>query len=116
MVPFLTRTNFGLSALALLLVSAGGAHAQYPPSPRVPVVILGAPAPDTPQVPFLGARYSFRAAPSPSVSYSYYAPGYVAPQLFNPRYPDPGPYYSTATYPYVQSYYGYYYSPGYFRY
>jgi hypothetical protein len=74
------------------------------------------PPPDTPPLPFLGARYSFQSARTPCQSFNSYAPGYIAPQFYNPRYPQAGPYYYTRTYPYGQSYYNYYYTPGYFRY
>jgi hypothetical protein len=121
-----------LSAGALLLCCAPAA-AQYPVRAR-PTAILGAPiaveagpvaivpappptpAPGGPSVPFLGARYSLQGQRTPCQSFNYYGPGYVAPQFFNPRYPDPGPYFSTPTYPYVSSYYSYYFTPGFFRY
>jgi hypothetical protein len=80
------------------------------------VVLVGAVPADTPSVPFLGARDSFHEPRTPCAGFSYYGPGYVAPMFFNPRYREAGPYYYTATYPFVQSYYGYYYTPGFFRY
>jgi hypothetical protein len=72
--------------------------------------------PATPPLPFLGARYSFYAPRTPCQSFSHYGPGYVAPQFFNPRYPDAGPYFHTPGYPYSPTYYSYYYTPGFFRY
>lgn len=115
--------RYRMSAVAALAVVSGfavmegGARAQYPPAaPPGPVVTLGAPLPaDTPPVPFLGARYTLRTSQT-CPSFSYYAPGYNAPMFYNPRYPDAGPYYYTRSYPYTPSYYGYYYTPGYFRY
>ena len=47
---------------------------------------------------------------------SYYSPSYTAPYYSTPSYYNPGPYYYTPTYPYTRSYYGYYYTPGYYRY
>jgi hypothetical protein len=73
-------------------------------------------ADDLPSVPFLGARYSLAAPPASSQGFSYYGPGYTAPMFFNPRYRDAGPYYYSRGYPYVDSYYSYYYTPGFFRY
>ncbi|HXG09826.1 MAG TPA: hypothetical protein VNK04_08565 [Gemmataceae bacterium] len=117
MHPFLTRAVLSLSVLGLVGMTGSG-RAQYPPAtPPPPVVTLGAPAPvDMPSVPFLGARYSFYTHSGPCQSYSYYGPGYVAPMFFNPRYRDAGPYFYTRTYPYADSYYSYYYTPGFFRY
>jgi hypothetical protein len=112
------RTLLPVPVLTLiLLVGQAPAQTPYPPNrPAPPVVTLGAPMPDAPNVPFLGANYSLQSPRTPCRSFGYYAPGYVAPMFYNPRYPDPGPYFFTATYPYARSYYSYYYTPGFFRY
>jgi hypothetical protein len=73
-------------------------------------------ADSAPPVPFLGSRYSFYSPRTPCASFSYYGPGYTAPQFFNPRYPSPGPYYYSPAYPFAPTYYSYYYTPGFFRY
>jgi hypothetical protein len=89
------------------------AWGQSPPCCQgPPVVILGAPTPSA--VPFEGGRYSFHQPPT--FSSNFLAPGYTAPRLDIRRSLPPGPYYFTPTAPYTPAYYGYYYTPGYFRY
>jgi hypothetical protein len=100
----------------LILLALGGFAPAQRPCQTVPlgppVVLLGAPIPDV--TPFQGARYSFH---QPAIfSSSYYAPSYIAPRLYNPRDPKPGPYYYTPAYSFTPGYYSYYYTPGYFRY
>jgi hypothetical protein len=107
------------------------ARAQYPgPCYYPPAAALPPPAP-VPHV-FVGSSYSFYQpnvyVPPVQVPFGYpYAgpytsfssPGYYyqgSVELYRSRYPDPGPYYYTRTYPYTPTYYGYYYTPGYFRY
>ena len=63
---------------------------------------------------YTGGSYNF-SGPSFTAG-SAYGPNYVAPNFNSQRYPNPGPYYYSAGYPFSASYYSYYYSPGYFRY
>jgi hypothetical protein len=63
---------------------------------------------------FAGGRYSLTNATTPG--FTSPGPGYTAPMFYNPRYLNPGPYYYTPAPPFSPSYYGYYYTPGYFRY
>jgi len=101
------------TVLAGAAVTGSPAWAQYPPAcANPPVVILGAPMPSA--TPFEGNRYSLYQPPT--FSGNFLAPSYTAPRLYNPRYIPPGPYWYTPTFPYTPSYYGYYYTPGYFRY
>lgn len=102
------------AGLAVILGTAlaDSARAQSPyvdPCYRPP---LGGPLPPKH---FVGARYSFYY---PSLySSSYYAPSYTQPTFSpGPKYLPPGPYWYTASYPFTPAYYGYYYTPGYFRY
>jgi hypothetical protein len=77
------------------------------PAPRY---VELAPAPAV----YTGASYGFYG-PSFTPG-SGYAPNYVAPFFNRQRYPNPGPYYYSPTFPFTPSYYSYYYTPGYFRY
>jgi hypothetical protein len=64
--------------------------------------------------PFQGGRYSYYQPPL--FSGSFYQPSYTAPRVYTPRYPQPGPYYYTPAGSFTPAYYGYYYTPGWFRY
>lgn len=103
-----------LGVVLTMAVTALPARAQYraPCPPGPPVVLLGAPVPDV--TPFQGNRYSFDQ--QGTFSNSYYQPSYTAPRTFNPRWPNPGPYYYTPAYSFTPGYYSFYYTPGYFRY
>jgi hypothetical protein len=101
-----------LAAAVGLSAAATAAHAQYPP--RYCPQRSASLRPTPPPIPYTGARYSFY---SPSYYYTdYNRPDYNAPMFYNARYRNPGPYFFTPNQAYTGSYYGYYYTPGYFRY
>ena len=128
-----------LVGVALLALGPARAQAQYyyhtysypAPTYGIPAPSYFAPpstsyygVPNTGGMPFVGNSYSFY---SPSYSSSYYLPsfssyatqslGYQTTPYRTPTlYLQPGPYYYTPAQSYTPEYYGYYYSPRFFRY
>ncbi|MCS6852784.1 MAG: hypothetical protein NZ700_16625 [Gemmataceae bacterium] len=99
-----------LAAPAYALGQAPCPSAYYFRSPVFPSNVMPSPSPRL----FTGARYGFYVPPTPSVAYQ--APTYSAPMFYNPRYPNPGPYFYTRYQSLTPGYYSYYYTPGFFRY
>jgi hypothetical protein len=90
-----------------------------PLAPEPSIVGFGPPAapfvtPVPAPVVYSGGSYDFYGRSF--TAGSAYGPNYVGPNYNTQRYPNPGPYYYTAGYPFASSYYSYYYTPGYFRY
>jgi hypothetical protein len=115
------RTALGLALAGLVAAAPVVANAQYPGycSPFPPGVTYSPfyaqrYTPPTSAFYFAGSSYSFHGPDS--FSPGFYGAGYTAPQFYDPRYPNPGPYFYTPTFEYTPSYYGYYYTPGWFRY
>lgn len=122
------KSMFRCAASLLGVALLGGvARAQYPqyyaPAPAPAPSPYNYPGPANPvrqPQAFNGSSYGLQPPGTascypPTVSYSPFYSSFYDPRL-TPRYPDPGPYWYTRTYPFVGSYYGYYYTPGYFRY
>jgi len=98
---------------------------NVPPSVSYYAPAYGSPfyAPDVQgRAPFVGNSYSFYG---PAYTSSYYTPVYSATQSLGYQttphgapllYAQPGPYFYTPGQSYTPTYYGYYYSPRFFRY